>query len=58
MKPMPDADENRRRAGIEHEKADRLPDGPRKESHLKKAREHEAEAHSKDWRNSGLRAPD
>jgi hypothetical protein len=58
MKPTPDADENRRLAGIQQDKADRLPDGPRKESHLRKAREHEAEAHSKDWRNSGLHAPE
>ena len=55
MKPMPDADENRRRAGIEHEKADRLADGPRK--HLKKARDHEAEAHSRDWCDSSLHPP-
>ena len=57
MKPMPDADENRRRASIEHEKADRLADGPRKQSHLKKARDHEAEAHSRDWCDSSLYPP-
>ena len=57
MKPVPDADENRRRAGIEHEKADRLPDGPRKQSHLKRARDHEADAHSRDWCDSSLHPP-
>jgi hypothetical protein len=57
MKPMPDADENRRLAGIQNEKADKLPDGPAKQSHLKKARDHETSAHSNDWRDSNLRAP-
>ncbi|HEU0083190.1 MAG TPA: hypothetical protein VFQ87_10000 [Bradyrhizobium sp.] len=59
MKPTPDdADENRRLAGIQHDRADRLPDGPKKQSHLKKARDYEADAHSKDWRDSNLHAPE
>jgi hypothetical protein len=58
MKPMPDADENRRLGQIENAKADRLPAGTARESHLKKAREHESSAHSNDWRDSNLRAPD
>ena len=57
MKPMPDADENRRLAGIENEKADALPDGHAKQSHLKKAADHESRAHSNDWRDSNLYAP-
>ena len=36
MKPMPDADENRRLGDIETDKAARLPAGAAKESHLKK----------------------
>jgi hypothetical protein len=57
MKPMPDADENRRLAGIQNEKAGKLPDGPAKQSHLKKARDHESSAHANDWRDSNLHAP-
>jgi hypothetical protein len=57
MKPMPDANENRRLGDIETDKADKLPAGAARESHLKKAREHEASAHSRDWRDSNLRAP-
>ncbi|MEA2899362.1 MAG: hypothetical protein QOJ84_4977 [Bradyrhizobium sp.] len=57
MKPMPSANENRRLAGIENEKADKLPNGTEKESHLKKAREHESSAYSNDWRDSNLHAP-
>jgi hypothetical protein len=57
MKPTPEADENRRLAGIQQDKADSLPDGAKKNSLLKKARDYEAEAHSRDWRDSGLRAP-
>ena len=58
MKPMPDADENRRLGELENDKADRLPAGAAREAHRKKARDHEANAHSNDWRNSNLRAPD
>jgi hypothetical protein len=58
MKPMPDADENRRLGHIESDKADKLPPGAAKESHLKKARDHESSARAKDWRDSSLRAPD
>ena len=57
MKPRPDADENRRLAGIQNEKADQLPDGLTKQSHLKKARDHESSARSSDWRDSNLHAP-
>jgi hypothetical protein len=57
MKPMPDADEHRRLGKIEAEIADQLPAGTEKESHLQNARDHESSAHSKDWRDSGLRAP-
>jgi hypothetical protein len=57
MKPMPDADENRRLAGIQNEKAGKLPDGPAKDSHLKRARDHELSAHANDWRDSNLHPP-
>jgi hypothetical protein len=57
MKPTPDADESRRLAGVQQDKADKLPDGPKKDSHLKRARDYEADAHSRDWRDSGLRSP-
>ena len=58
MKPMPDADEHRRLGKVETEKALKLPAGPAKEDRLKKARDHESSAHSKDWRDSNLRAPE
>lgn len=58
MKPMPDADEKRRLGHIESDKTDRLPVRAARESRLKKARDHEASAHSNDWRNSNLHAPD
>jgi hypothetical protein len=58
MKPMPDANESRRLGDIETDKAARLPAGTAKDSHLKKARDHEASAHSKDWRDSNLHAPE
>jgi hypothetical protein len=57
MKPMPDADENRRLAGIQADKADKLPEGAAKQSRLKRAREHESRAHANDWRDSNLHAP-
>jgi len=38
-------------------KAERLAAGAAKESHLKKARDHESSARSSDWRNSTLKAP-
>jgi hypothetical protein len=57
MKPMPDADENRRLAELQNEKADKLPQGAAKASHLKKARDHEASAHSDGWRRSNLHKP-
>jgi hypothetical protein len=55
---MPDAEENRRLSDVETGKAARLPAGAAKESHLKKARDHESSAHSRDWRDSNLHAPD
>jgi hypothetical protein len=58
MKPMPDADENRRLAEIQKSKAERLPAGAAKDSHLRKAREHESSARSSGWRNSTLNAPE
>jgi hypothetical protein len=58
MKPMPDADEHRRLGKVEAEKAHELPAGRAKEAHLKNARDHESSAHSKDWRDSNLRAPE
>ena len=58
MKPMPSADENRRLAEVQIEKAAKLPTGSTRESHLKKARDYESSAHSDDWRNAHLQAPD
>ena len=58
MKPMPDADEHRRLGDIESDRADKLPAGAARESHLEKARDHESSAHAKGWRDSNLRAPD
>jgi hypothetical protein len=55
---MPDADENRRLGELEIDKADKLPPGVARESHRKKARDHEASAHSEGWRDSNLHAPD
>ena len=57
MKPMPDADENRRLAEIQKKKAEKLPAGPEREALLHSARSHESSAHSNDWRDSGLKAP-
>ncbi len=58
MKPMPDADENRRLGELETDRADKLPPGAARKRHLKKARDYEASAHSTDWRHSSLHAPD
>lgn len=57
MKPMPDAKENRRRAQIETDAADRLSPGDDQDEHRKRARDHESEAHSADWRHSYLHRP-
>jgi hypothetical protein len=46
-----------RLAGIQNDKADKLPDGAAKDSHLNKARDHESSAHANDWRDSNLHAP-
>jgi hypothetical protein len=58
MKPMPDADQHRRLGDLEADKADKLPARAARESHLKKARDHESSAHANDWRDSNLHAPD
>lgn len=57
MKPMPDADENRRLGDIQTRKADKLPPGARRDALRRKARDHESSAHSNDWRNSNLHKP-
>ena len=57
MKPMPDAHENRRLADIQTDKADKLPEGPERNSHLKKAHDLKSSAHSNEWRNSNLYPP-
>jgi hypothetical protein len=57
MKPMPDADESRRLAGISEGKADKLPEGARKKAHQKKARDHEESAHAANWREAHLHPP-
>jgi hypothetical protein len=57
MKPMPDADENRRLGQIDTGKADNLPLGKDQDALRKKARDHESEAHSADWRHSNLHRP-
>ena len=48
MKPMPDADENRRLAKSKTTRPTGFHRAPG--THRKKARDHEASAHSKDWR--------
>jgi hypothetical protein len=58
MKPMPDADEHRRLGKVEAEIAHKLPAGTAREAHLQNARDHETSAHARDWRDSGLRAPE
>ena len=58
MKPMPDAAENRRRARIETDQADRLPSGDNQDALRKSARDHEQQARSDDWRHSNLHKPD
>ncbi|MEO6945925.1 MAG: hypothetical protein ABI150_04915 [Nitrobacter sp.] len=58
MKSMPDAEENRRKGKIENDKADKLRPGKDQDALRKKAREHESEAHSSDWRHSNLHKPD
>jgi hypothetical protein len=58
MKPMPNADENRRLGPIETKKAAKLPAGASKDSHLKNARDHESSAHSLDWRDANLHTPE
>ena len=57
MKPMPDAEENRRLGDIHTDKADKLPPGKDRDALRKKAQDHESEAHSEDWRHSNLHQP-
>jgi hypothetical protein len=57
MKPMSDAHENRRLAGIENGKAEKLPAGEQVTFHLKNADESEENARSCDWRHSDLYPP-
>jgi hypothetical protein len=57
MKPMPDADENRRLGAIETRKADKLPPGKMRDEHRRKAVAHESSAHARDWRDSNLHKP-
>lgn len=57
MKPLPDAAENRRLGDIETGKADHLPPGSERDSHRRKAQDHEDDAHSDDWRHSHLHRP-
>lgn len=54
---MKDATESRRLAKREREKARKLAEGPSKTDHLEKARNHEADAHANDWRDSNLKPP-
>jgi hypothetical protein len=54
---MPDADEHRRLGKREADKAGKLQDGTAKDARLQSARDHEADAHSRDWRDSNLHAP-
>jgi hypothetical protein len=58
MKPMPDADENRRLGDIETGRADKLPPGAKRDQYRRKARDHESSAHAQDWRDSNLHKPD
>ena len=54
---MRDAKENRRLSNVEREKANRLPEGKRKQEHRRNAQAHEDSAHSSDWRDSNLHKP-
>jgi hypothetical protein len=58
MKPMPDANEHRRLGDIDEAEADKLPAGKDQDKLRKKARDHESDAHSDDWRHSNLHQPD
>jgi hypothetical protein len=57
MKPMSDADESRRLAGIPEGNADKLPEAARTEGRKKKARNYEDNVHAKDWRDAHLHPP-
>jgi hypothetical protein len=57
MTRLPDAAESRRLGDIETQKADKLPDGNKKEGHRRKAQSHEDSAHSQDWQHSHLNKP-
>ncbi len=54
---MPDASENRRLGEIDTAKANCLPPGKDWDALRKKARDHEADPHSEDWRHSHLQKP-
>ena len=58
MKPMPNADEHRRLGDIDEAEAERLPPGKDQDRLRRKARDHESEAHSADWRRANLHQPD
>jgi hypothetical protein len=58
MKPMPEADKNRRLGQIENDKAVEPPAETARKRHLKKARDDEASAYATAWRDSNLHAPD
>ncbi|MEZ0222555.1 hypothetical protein AB7714_04515 [Tardiphaga sp. 1201_B9_N1_1] len=57
MKQVPDAEENRRLGKIQSDKAGKLPEGDAKQARLKKARDYEADARSRAWRDSNLKSP-
>jgi hypothetical protein len=57
MKPMPDPQENRRRADVQTAKADKLPPGKEQSARRKVASELESSAHSRDWRDANLYPP-
>jgi hypothetical protein len=55
--PEPDAKENRRLGKIRADKAEKMPPGAAQDARLTKARDHEANAKSEDWRRSSLTRP-
>jgi hypothetical protein len=57
MKLMPNANEHRRLGDIDEAEADKLPLGKDRDKLRKKARDHQSEAHSEDWRHANLHQP-
>jgi hypothetical protein len=57
MKPMPNANEHRRLGDMDKADAERLPPGKDRDKLRRKARDHESEAHSEDWRHANLHHP-